>query len=535
MTTAVPEPETPAATPETAGPPDAASLQDRMPDWFRTPRAVAGLTLAVGLAFVFLSYRPLWHTDLWGHLAYGRILWETRAIPETEPLMPLAEGVPFVNTAWLSQLVGFGAYSAFGVPGIQFLYAASITLCLALLAWRFQRRTGNAWIALAGCAAFAWVNWQQLIVVRPQLAGLVCFVALLVLLTSRRWHRANWVVIPVLFALWANLHGSFLIGLALLGCFCVGRACDVLRRTDKFSAILFDPSVRRYFLLTQFAAVAVLLNPYGLGLYAEVFAISGHPNLQNVIEWEPLTLRIKLGLGAAAAALALVLVYRLSPRRVSVTEVLLLAGLGAGALWTSRLLVWWAPVAAYCLVLHGGAVWRRYRRKSRRGERDAEETGQVRRSSVWTVVSIGLVWICFGYTPFGFTLLHGPQEEFQASLSEATPVRAVEYLRDNPPPGLVFNTFEWGDYLVWAGPPGIEVFVTSHAHLVPEDVWRDYMRTVRVHAGWDEVLDRYGVSAVVVDKALRRPLVQGLRRSDAWYVAYEDGLSAVFFRTEPLR
>ena len=59
---------------------------------------VLGLIVALGGLFVFLSHRPLWHTDLWGHLAYGRWMWEHGALPATEPFMPLAREVP-ISTA----------------------------------------------------------------------------------------------------------------------------------------------------------------------------------------------------------------------------------------------------------------------------------------------------------------------------------------------------------------------------------------------------------------------------------------------------
>ena len=78
---------------------------------------------------------------------------------------------------------------------------------------------------------------------------------------------------------------------------------------------------------------------------------------------------MKQGQAAAVAALALIVAYRMSPRRVRTTEVLLLVGLGASALWTSRMIVWWAPVAVYCLVLHAAAALRcqrsRFSRRAR--------------------------------------------------------------------------------------------------------------------------------------------------------------------------
>ena len=82
--------------------PDLNALEDRVPRWLQAPRVLALWTAVIGLVYLALSYQPLWHTDLWGHLGYGRWIWEHGRLPETEPLMPLAEGMAFIDSAWLT-------------------------------------------------------------------------------------------------------------------------------------------------------------------------------------------------------------------------------------------------------------------------------------------------------------------------------------------------------------------------------------------------------------------------------------------------
>ena len=507
--------------------PDATHLEDRMPDWLKSPRWLAGFTAALGFVFVFFSYRPVWHTDIWGHLAYGRFLWASGHLPATEPLMPLAKGMPFVDTAWLSQIVGFQMHHLFGVPGLQFLYAASIVLCAGLLVGRLHVRTRSVRWSLAGMAVFLWINWQQFLVIRPQLAGLVCFVALLALLTARTRQPREWILVPLLFALWANLHGSFPVGLAMLGAFGLGRAADVLRRTGTVRSLWRDRDFRRYCLLLELAAAAVLLNPYGFGLYKQVLLFSGNANLQALTEWDPLTLTMRQGRTFAIVSVALMFLYRLTPRRITGAEVLLLLGTGAAALWASRMIVWWGPVAAYFVALHGHAVLRRFRGKR-------TEPGPSPRNGTWAVVSLGLAWICFAYTPFGTTLLHGRQPELERSVSKGTPLGATAYLRKHPPRGLVFNTYEWGDYLLWAGPQQMQVFVATHVQFLPEKVWQHYLEVINVTAEWEDVLDRYGVNTVVIDTAERAALISLLRRNPHWRLAYGDRQGVVYIRKKPI-
>src|SRR5262245_52048582 len=98
-------------SPTTISPP---ALTDRLPEPLRASRALAVFAGVLGAVYWRLSFRPLWQTDVWGHLAYGKLIWNAGALPVTEPLMPLAAGMPFVDSAWLSQLLGYGAYSAWG-------------------------------------------------------------------------------------------------------------------------------------------------------------------------------------------------------------------------------------------------------------------------------------------------------------------------------------------------------------------------------------------------------------------------------------
>lgn len=527
MAATLPELEPERAAHRSADLPDASVLEDRVPDQFKAPRVLAGYATVVGLLYLFFNYRGLWHTDLWGHLSYGRHLWQNGMLPPTEPLMPLAKGVPFVDTAWLSQLLGFAAVTFGGVTALQFLYGFTITLCTVLLLWRFHARAANPWIALAGIGLFLWVNWQQFLIVRPQLAGLVVFVTLFVLLTARRWSPFNWVAVPVLFAAWANLHGSFPVGLGLLGFLCAGRAVDLVRRTGALAPVFHDQRVSRLFFLLELAAAAVLANPYGLQLYGEVFSFAGQSNLADLIEWQPLHLRLKQGQAFAAAAVALIVLYRVSPRRVSAAEALLLVGFGAAALWTSRMILWWAPIAAYYFVLHASAVLRR-RRRHRPTPAPSPRAGK------WSVVTIGLIWIAFAYTPFGLMLIHGNPPELERCVSQDTPVRLTEYLRKYPPEGQVFNTLEWGDYLLWAGPPDIQVFVASHVHLLPHAVWKHYLAVVNGVADWEDTLDRFGVNTVVVDQRHREFLIRRLKRDGDWRLTYEDNVGAVFVRRNPI-
>ena len=524
--------------------PDASQLEDRVPEWARLGRQTVLWTVILGILWMFLSYQPLWHTDLWGHLFYGKLIVEQRAIPETEPVLPLAGGVPFRDTAWLSQVLAYGFYSWKGVTAMRFLFALLLMTCVLALLIRFRERTDSAGLCLLGLAIFMCVAWKSLAIIRPQLAGLACYVVLLSLVSARQWTRWIWVIVPLLFVAWANLHGSFPMGIGLLGLLLLGRAGDVWLRTGSFARACQDARARQLLLLTELALIAVLINPYGLGIFAAIQSISRDPNLRQLVEWEPVTLRMSHGMGCAVATLLLMSVYRLSPRRVSLAEPLLLWGMGLVSLWSVRMMVWWSPLAAWFFVLHASSIFAQRQRRHRRNiaeiETDNEPELLPGRSGLNTVLTIGLIWIFFSYTPFGATLLHGyPREDaeftrlFKRNVSRHTPVDLATYLGKHPPQGLVLNTYEWGDYLLWAGPPGIQLYTNSHAHLLPQEIWDDYFVMTQGGAGWEDKLARYGINTIIADYHYRGRLIEVLKQNAEWQLDYDDSLGAIFLRKEP--
>jgi hypothetical protein len=438
--------------------------------------------------------------------------------------MPLAHGEPIVDTAWLSELLGYAAFAWGGLAAIQFLYAAGITVCLGLLADRTRRQTRRIWPCLVALAAYNWLEWEPFRIVRPQIAGVACFMGLFVYLTQRRWGGEKWIVVASLFAIWANLHGSFIVGLGLLGTFAIGRAADVFRRTRRMGTIWLDRRFRETALLIPLAALAASANPYGIGIFSDVWRFSSNVNLPDVVEWRPLTMAMGQGKAAAVVIVLLGLVYCMTPRRIAFVEPLLLIGFGVVAWWTSRMLVWWSPAAAYYLAIHSAAICTR--RRVRRSAVPTKDAGR----PVWAFAGVVVALIAVACTPLGLGRLHLKTVDWHRSLSPWTPVDAAAYLVDHPPRGQIFNTLEWGDYLLWAGPPHLRIFVDSHVHVVPIQVWRAYMRVITLSDDWQNDLERFEVTTIVLDREQHAALATALRLNADWQVAYEDAIAVIYVR-----
>ena len=98
---------------------------------------------------------------------------------------------------------------------MQFFGSLAVTLMSACVVYRAYQRSRSLDLSLSALVLFVWGCWFPLGIVRSQLAGMLCFVLLLTMITSHQRRGWQWCAVPLLFAAWVNLDGSFPVGLAL--------------------------------------------------------------------------------------------------------------------------------------------------------------------------------------------------------------------------------------------------------------------------------------------------------------------------------
>jgi len=482
----------------------------------------AALICALAVILLYFGRLPLAHIDLWGHLAWGRWIVEHRRLPATEPFMPLVKDVPVVDTAWLSQVAGYAVHSIAGPTGLQFLLGLMIAACCAALLGAIGHRTQRLVALFAGLATLVLTQWFQWQIIRPQIAGQLSFVVLILLLTARKGDRLTSALVAALSVFWANSHGSFVIGLLLMVLIAAGRAVDLwIGRTRSIREVLRDEQLRRLAFLGLLSAAAALLNPYGPGLYREIVQFSTNPNLRDLLEWVPLNFSTWQGRIFAVVAVVLVLHKLITRRAFRFQEEIPLILLGIAVLVSARFIVWWGPLAACSMAEAIGDLFQRAA---------VGVNPRPARSRLWTAGAALAVVIGCALTPFARQIVTGAEPSPAQTVSRRTPIAATVWLRQRPPKGLLFNSYEWGDYLVWAGPAEIEVFVTSHVHVIPPAVWRDYRSISAGREGWQARLDHYAVQTAIIDRARHSRLARAMSASEDWEVAYRDRQAVIFTR-----
>src|SRR6478609_4542027 len=182
------------------------------------------VVVAAFAATLITHLRTALAADGWMALLSGRVVAQ-HGLPSHDTLTIWAHGRTWVDQQWLAQLGLYGVDRLGGLPLVMLVHALLVTLGLAGAAVLARRLGGSArsvtWTALPVLVAY----WPGAAVMRPQSFAYPLFVAVLwLLLDDLRLHsRRVYLVLPLL-VLWANLHGSVIVGAALLAGYALSRS-----------------------------------------------------------------------------------------------------------------------------------------------------------------------------------------------------------------------------------------------------------------------------------------------------------------------
>jgi hypothetical protein len=216
--------------------------------------------------------------DSFSHVATGNWMIAHRSVPHADPFSFSSAGAPWVSHEWLSELLMAAAFRAAGWSGVIVLTALAASLAFFNLARHLQRWLPTNQCLLLLLLAAACVAPELL--ARPHILALPALEAWIAgLFLARSQGRAPpWTLLPLM-CLWANMHGSFMIGLFLVGPLAL-------------EAMLADPGQWRSTIMKWgrfFAGSlgAALLTPHGLTGVTFPLQFLGLSELSQITEWQP--------------------------------------------------------------------------------------------------------------------------------------------------------------------------------------------------------------------------------------------------------
>jgi hypothetical protein len=416
------------------------------------------------------------------HLATGRLILASGSVPSVDPYSFTAAGEPWVVQSWLASVIYAGTESLVGLQGLR-LFVGFLTAALVALMWRLTRPVEGlvARFAIAASAvAVGAVTWSE----RPLMFGLVLLAA--TVLVTERGLRPFWLV-PI-FWIWVNTHGSFPLGLVLLGAMALGSWMDrELPRAEL-----------RMLLWAVGGVFAGLVNPIGPGLLTFPSRVLDRQEVfRNIVEWRSPDFSTAVGRLFLVQVILAVVLLMLAPRwrfavpllvfvalslvaqrNIAVTSIALLPGMASGA-------------------------------KTLGSPMGAKRTVRTAMAALFVVVLAG--------ASITGALRQGPLDLASYPVDAMAWMERTDVLPDEPriiAPDVV------GNYLELLYGPEANVFIDDRVDMFPKGIVEDAVTLLRGRPAMSEVLERWQPDAVLWSR--EDPFVPVILGDPRWRLVYAD-------------
>ncbi len=430
-------------------------------------------------------------SDSWWHLSAGDWILAHGTVPRTDPFSYSFAGQPWIAHEWLAEIPMSLAYAWAGWPGLMLLTAAAF----GLSAWLLAREAGRylqglpLWLTLlAGLTLFG-----PHLLARPHILVLPLVVIWFAgLIAARRDRRAPSPWLLLVMILWANMHGGFIAGIAMVAPFALEALLD--DRTTK--------AFRDWALFGLGALIAGTMTPYGLDGLIFPLRLIAMSNLAGIGEWAPLSFASLQPLHVVVLAFALFWLMRRP--KIGLIRWLVLLALLAASIRTQRHEMLLGVLGILILAEPIGAVLAQRARE---------------RAPHWSGPALGLVAVALAVLRLSLPI--------SAPVNDKDPARALTAV----PPALagqhVFNAYDFGGYLIRAG---IAPFIDSRADMYGDAFLDQYSKLI---AGNPDDLraafDRYDVAWTMLKPGT--PMAEAMSKLEGWRELYADPTAIIHVRT----
>lgn len=479
----------------------------------RIARAVGSFPVVLGVllaVLVLLTVRGRFSDpDMWWHLKTGEVIWKTHHIPVTDGFSFTASRHAYVPHEWLAQLSIYAAFHLGGYSGLM-LWLWVIASLLVLGAYALcALYSGNIKIAFLG-GLIAWLFATAAMAIRPQLLGYLLLVCLLITIHLGRTRHRNWFfTLPGLFALWVNIHGSFFLGLGVMGaalvCSCLDFRWGVLE-SSRWSR----PERSAFALAASLSLAALFLNPAGIRqlTYPIEMMTRLRLNTSQIAEWRPAGASDPRGVALFLIAGLILLLPLVRRSRLRAVELVCLALGFSLAVEHMRMLIVFGIIAGPVLCRLLANCWSRYD-----PDRDQPAAAAV-------VIGAAVVAAVVGF-PNRAQLLR--------EVEQSNPVKAVEYIARSGLSGNMLNDYTWGGYLIWAAPRH-KVFIDGRGDLFEwTGVLEEYLKWIALETDPSTLLDKYRIQFCLLPTDA--PINQLLAQMPVWTKAYSDEAAVIWVRS----
>ncbi|ABL00298.1 hypothetical protein [Pelobacter propionicus] len=476
--------------------------------------------------FLFLSFSRgaglLNDADTGYHIRAGDYILQTLSIPRHDIFSYLTPPIPWTAHEWLSEVVMAILHRQFGLTGVVVFFSLLIALTYYLLFRELRSYEGNIFIAVA-ITILAFASSQIHWLARPHIFSLLFMVAWYHVLDSYQCEDTNRLfLLPPLMLLWVNLHGGFITGFILLGCYVIGNFVQCLFKAPAERG--GDRRKLQSLLKISIACLLVtLVNPVGYKILLFPFNLVNNKFLMDHVSeflspnfHEPLVFKYQLLL-----AIALLACSRKRPNPIELILILFFTNM---ALYSIRYVTLFAIIAAPILLrradelLEGarGVFTESFRvRSARIAAMDGFAAGWL-----WLSIGVLVVVLCAAGGTIGYS--------FDPKLK---PVAAVEFLKKEHIGGNMFDNDEFGDYIIYAAWPEYRVFFDGRSDMYGTERMKEYFSVTNFEPGWERVIETYRIDWFII--SAKSALSRYLRAGNGWKLIYADRVAHIFVKEVP--
>ncbi|WP_025034116.1 hypothetical protein [Bradyrhizobium sp. DOA9] len=469
-------------------------------------RALVPLCVGAGayLFFLFLGDTLLQDSDSFWQIKIGQWILDHRAMPTIDFYSFTRTGAPWISTSWLSQVAFAFSHAQWGWAGPVILTAAAVALTVAIFVHFLEAHIGAPRAVLF--AMLALLLSIHHVLARPHILALPVMVAWAGLLMAAANRRSvpSWTWLPLM-ALWANLHGGFVLGLALIGPI----SLEAVEHAEKGRRLaLFT----RWVLFGIGALAASCCTPYGWRtLQGATNILSLGELLTLILEWMPANFATFTPFEGALLALIAFGYYR--GLVLSAPRIFLILFLTWSALSHVRSIDAFAFLVPLVLAKPLGEMF----------PQPATDAAGAESWPGRTLTALGaLMIVAASWTSTSLYLGH---HRFSFTMTQ-TPVAAVDLLEQRKVQ-RVFNAYQFGGYLISRDIP---VFVDGRAELYGEKFIMDFFRATEGKKPelLPRLLDAYRIDATLLGADAPGPQI--LDQLKGWKRIYADDIAVIHVR-----
>ena len=346
-----------------------------------------------------------------------------------------------------------------------------------------------------------------------------CFSALLVylLFDLKRRGRDRLIWLPVLLWLWGNCHGGYVFGFVLIGAFALGETLNKAFASGSTPVPL--PKIRKLISIALLSLLILPLNPLGLDVFAVPFDTIGISGLREYIqEWQSPDLSQPYTWGFVILLFLLLCAIVASRRRLDWTEAVFIAGTFCLALLSGRNLPLFAvaavPIATSrideALTRRGWSIQRR-----------------ARESPYRIIINLALITLVAAGTLLRLEYVSN-ENTVNAAVALSWPVDAISRLNAKVDAGNLFNSYNWGGYLIFAA-RNHPVFIDGRTDL-HRDLLADYVAALGARS-WRALFEKWDIALALIET--NSELAAQLEAATDWRLDYADVLASVYVRIQP--